>query len=115
MLEDVKGHPLPAQIGGRPHRLNSHRAGTAPHIGRVPHGPAFHSHTTGEIFPARLIHAHEVEEGPMKLGEVAGLCQPVIHLDVDIEVIVRGPWRLSMSIPNTLQVRREAARTRRGD
>ena len=81
----------------------------------MPHGPAFHSHTAGELFPTGLIHADQIDEGLMKLGEIAGLCQPIIHLDVDIEVIVRGPWRLFISIPNTLQVRWEAARTRRGD
>ena len=115
MLEDVEGHPLPAQISGRPHRLNPHRTGTAPHIGRVCHGPAFHSHTARELFPTRLIHADQIDEGLMKLCEIAGLSQPVIHLDIDVEVVVRGPWWLFISIPNTLQVRRKAARTRRGD
>ena len=51
----------------------------------------------------------------MKLGEIAGLCQPVIHLDVNVEVVVRRPWWLFICIPNTLQVRRKATGTRRGD
>ena len=55
VLQDVKSHPLPTQIGRRPHGKNPHRAGIAPHIGRVAHAPAFHSKTPSEIFPARLI------------------------------------------------------------
>ena len=51
----------------------------------------------------------------MQLGEVAGLRQPVIHLDVDVQMVVRGPWWSCVGIPLALQVGREAAGTRRGD
>ena len=51
-----------------------------------------------------------VEEGLMELGEVRHFRRPVIHLQVDVEVVVAVPRREHAVVPQPLQVRGEPAR-----
>ena len=60
---------------------------------------------------ARLAQRFEiVEERLMELGEVRHFRRPVIHLQVDVEVIVAVPRREHAVVPQPLQVRGEPAR-----
>ena len=61
--------------------------------------------------PARLAQRFEiVEERLMQLGEVRHFRRPVIHLQVDVEVVVAVPRRKHAVVPQPLQVRRDPAR-----
>ena len=57
----------------------------------------------------------EIEERSSRLREVRHLGRPVVHLDVDVDVIVGAPRRLQLLVPEALEVGRHAARARRRD
>ena len=62
--------------------------------------------------PARLAQRFEVvEERLMQLGEVRHFRRPVVHLQVDVEVVVAVPRREHAVVPQSLQVRGKPART----
>ncbi len=46
----------------------------------------------------------KLQIGKMALRQIGDLCRPVIHLQVDIDMIVRIPWWLQMLVPDSLQV-----------
>ena len=56
----------------------------------------------------------QVEERFVTFGQVADLCGPVVHLDVDIDVVIAVPRRFDVLVPDTLEVCRHAAGTRTG-
>ena len=51
----------------------------------------------------------------MQLREVGHLRRPMIHLQIDVQVIVSIPRRMDRVAPESLQVGRQQADTRRGD
>ena len=57
-------------------------------------------------FPVR----DEIEQRLVHLGKIAHLGWPVVHLDVDIQMVIAIPGRLDFLIPKALQVGRQPAR-----
>ena len=52
-------------------------------------------------------HGDIVEEGVDQFRQVADLGEPVIHLNVDVDVVVGAPRRFIVLAPDALQIRRE--------
>ena len=61
--------------------------------------------------PSRLAQRFEiVEQRLMQLGEIRHFRRPVVHLQIDVQVVVAVPRRKHAVVPQTLQVRRQPAR-----
>ena len=61
-------------------------------------------------------HAKVVEQVPQRLlhlGQIRHVCRPVVHLDVDVDVVVGVPRRGDLVVPNALQIRGHRVRPRR--
>ena len=57
----------------------------------------------------------EVEHRDVELGEVRDLGRPVVHLQVDVDVVVGVPRCLDVLVPESLQVRGQRAGSTAGD
>ena len=57
----------------------------------------------------------EIEERFMTLGEIRHLCRPVVHLQVDVDVVITVPGSLDVGTPDALQVCGKAPWSRGGD
>lgn len=52
---------------------------------------------------------HIIDQGLMAFGKIGGFRPPIRHLDVDVVMVVAGPRRFDIIIPQPLQVGRERA------
>ena len=110
VLQDVEGHPLPAEKGTAPIGSGTHDSSVSPGIGRMPHAPAFHAEALRHALAGRLEVANEIEKRLMHLAKVRGLRRPVIHLNIDVQMKIRTPRCFLMRVPDSLQVRRQGSR-----
>ena len=55
------------------------------------------------------------EQRLVALGEVGGIGQPVVHLEVDVGRVLAAPGRIDLLVPDALQVGGLTAGPRRGD
>ena len=92
------------------------RRGEAPDVGDVVRHESARAVVHARRLAAGLAQRIEkVEQRLVQLGEVGHLRRPVVHLQVDVEVIVRVPRRAHAVVPHALQVGRQIARTAAGD
>jgi hypothetical protein len=47
---------------------------------------------------------YKVEEWFVTFGQIGDLRRPVVHLNVDIDVVVAVPWSLYVMVPDALKV-----------
>ena len=111
MLREPRGAGRPQsgarQIAGR---------GEAPDVGDVMRDEAARAVVHARGLAAWLAQRIEkVEQRLVQLGEVGHLRRPVVHLQVDVEVIVGVPRRAHAVVPQALQVGGQIARPAAGD
>ena len=97
---------------GRPQARARQVAGRreAPDVGDVMGDEAARAVVDARGLAARLAQRlEEVEQRLVQLGEVGHLRRPVVHLQVDVEVIVGVPRRVHAVVPEALQVRGQIA------
>ena len=120
VLPDILAHPCRSRREVESVRLAGRRI--APDAVLMVDDPAAHilAVLRAVVVLCRLITAgHQavdiVDDRQMAFGEVRLLGKPVVHLQVDIGVVVRGPGRIEPLGPDALQVRRERALARARD
>ena len=64
------------------------------------------------LFPGRNEGFEVIDKGKVEFGEIADFGGPIVHLDVDVEVIIAVPGSLEMLVPEALEVRRQGAGAR---
>ena len=57
----------------------------------------------------------QIEERKMQLCEVRAFGEPVVHLGVDVDGVLRAPGRVDRLVPDALQICSERAGARAGD
>ena len=108
-LPNVLTHPRTAIVGRAPNRALT-GSGKAPDIGNDVCDPATRIVVGLCGCLARLDQRlHVVEQRNVTRSEVGGLGKPVVHLDIDVEVVVTIPRRRVFLCPNSLEVCREPA------
>ncbi len=86
------------------------RAREAPGVGDVVRDESPRAVVNARRLPARLAQRlEEVEQRQMRFREVGDLGRPVVHLQVDVEVIVAVPRRAHAVVPQALQIRGQIA------
>ena len=114
ILPDILAHP-----GGRRGDKSDFRIvggdvipSVAAHVDR----PSAHVAAVGariiilrHFLPHKHQRIHIIDHGLVAGGQVGLLCQPVIHLDVDVGVIIRTPGIVQILGPDSLQVGGQAA------
>ena len=71
--------------------------------------PSHTIHYTGCLLPWLMHGLKQIHHGFVKLCQITGTCQPVIHLQIDINGIFTVPHRHKFSIPDSLEIQRRAA------
>ena len=81
------------------------RSGNAPEVGIVVGHPAPTAIHLLSRHGTRLAEvANHREEGFLRLGKVADKGRPVVHLDVDVDGVLRVPGGVHLVVPHALQV-----------
>ena len=119
VLVELIGLPkMPRSPGcaGWPHAVLSapDRARPPPSVGRMVSDEAARAVVISRGLSAS--HAKVVEQVPQRLlhlGQIRHVCRPVVHLDVDVDVVVGVPRRGDLVVPNALQIRGHRVRPRR--
>ncbi len=109
MFVQREGHP------GTSHRIEPpdtvHHPGTAKDIRQVVESPTPGIIHLGGCHRTRPCHLpHKARERFNRLAQVAHLCRPVVHLQVNIGMEVGIPRRIEILTPDTLKVGRKSAR-----
>ena len=108
-LPNVLTHPRTAIVCRAPNRALT-GSGKAPDIGNDVRDPAARIVVGLCGCLARLDQRlHVVEQRNVTRCEVGGLGKPVVHLDIDVEVVVAIPRRRVFLCPDSLEVCREPA------
>ena len=105
--------PCSSCVGCAPRRMLA-RGSVVPYIGHHVLHPSL-SLRTVEILrcllSARYKLEHQLGKRKVKFAEVALLCNPVVHLNVDVGVVVTVPRCAESVCPQSLKVRWETSRT----
>ena len=94
----------PRHAGGPQSRARQiTRRGESPDVGDVMrHEPARAVMHLRGLATGLAQRIEKIKQRLVQLGEVGHLRRPVVHLQVDVEVIVRVPWRAHAVVPNAL-------------
>ena len=108
MLPQVPAHP---SASAHPETRGSVcRSGNAPDVGVVVEYPSVHAvHYPGRLLAALVQFVYHLEQRLSEVGQVAGLGEPVVHLEIDVGRVLGVPDRCERIVPDALQVGRFAA------
>ena len=107
--------PGTSRIGRSPGRMFAGR-GKVPGIADNVRGPPLGSvKGTGRCLAGRNDGPGKIDQRGMQLGKVPRLGKPMVHLQVDVQVVIAVPRSLDGIGPESLQVWRQLSGTRRGD
>ena len=105
VLHQVRREPGAPLMPEAPERLYRARPRRRPQVGRMGRDPAAHAEgLAGADGPALREAPEEVEQRQVALRQAGHLRRPVVHLQVDVEVVVRVPRRREVVVPQALQV-----------